>query len=68
MVAAVDERHLDWRAGQRLGRRQAGEAAADDEDPGGVAARRSHGNRGARPAVLQTHLGQVGDDGVRAMR
>jgi hypothetical protein len=34
MVAAVDERHLDRRAGQRLGRRQAGEAAADDEDPG----------------------------------
>ena len=34
MVAAVDERHLDRRAGQGLGRRQAGEAAADDEDPG----------------------------------
>jgi hypothetical protein len=66
-VAAVDERHLDRRGGQGLGRCQAGEAAADDEDPREWL-RAAHDNRGARPTVLQTHLRQVGDDGVRAVR
>ena len=46
-VVGVDERHVDRGVAERLGRRQAAEAGADDHDPMAVA-HAAHGNRVVR--------------------
>ena len=51
VVAAIDDRDVDGRAGEFVDRRQPAEAAADDHDPGSVHLR-SH--PGLLPARLQT--------------
>ncbi|CAA9584993.1 MAG: hypothetical protein AVDCRST_MAG59-5353 [uncultured Thermomicrobiales bacterium] len=64
MVVAVDDGDRDRFVGERLGRLQPGETAADDDDLGErLGVRRSVRSRGGR-AVQRSVLSPIADDGA----